>query len=763
MLRNKKKIIVVVSAVIFLTAVLCGCGAGSEDEDVEAEHTAAALEETADAEQTETQIIAGSTGEMIGPGADEELSPSPDPEKNQHIYGEYKIRCSFPYLLDFGFSNGYAWTEYGDDDREQCICMIDENGELVFTARLDDLRDFMGKGDFRNIVCQDGVSCLYTNGSYMIFDTNGNILDFKTGTNYVSYHMLGYGYDEFLIWKEVKDITGKSSDYIYTVDMHGSVLREPYPVDGGSTSNQRFTCLGKGIFTDGLYFCDLSQNIWKHLNARLGSKLTHWIGRESCGCNHCWIFDNYPVARVFAYYGDDRGYILRDQVYGVLGMDSEHKRHCVIYDINENVIADIDDEFSDMKIERFGLYSGGYIPVMLKDGNNDSLVTVLDSNGEALFSPISPDLLHLCVQSCYDGFFAVKGNRANDDVKIITPAGEVRYICDDVSELGNDAYMYADDGSFLSGGYLFEMNSLLGRDHLYSAAGEIMKNMYVSLDGTRIIDTVLFTDRTQTLGRLDGKLSAANASMTDELSDIFGRSSNDFDRDLPKIAAIMSEKSENNSSGAITSLYKSYGIKNIETYHYGEGMLGGGASAFGTMKLDINGTETDILVITCRGSQSAGEFIGDLFKGWIGDKTDPFLGQNVWHNNYEFKEKVWSGLNDCLDKYPDIKTSGNLKILVTGHSLGGAAAGMVGTKIDSEIASNTFFNPVVSKEDVYVYTFGAIKVVDSDTNVSSGYENIHNIYNYYDAFGYRGNYSMTNASSANAKFGHTELFELGLV
>lgn len=85
---------------------------------------------------------------------------------------------------------------------------------------------------------------------------------------------------------------------------------------------------------------------------------------------------------------------------------------------------------------------------------------------------------------------------------------------------------------------------------------------------------------------------------------------------------------------------------------------------------------------------------------------------------------------------------------------------MAGARIDSEIASKAFFNPTVSKEDVYVYTFGTIKVVDSDTNVLSGYENIHNIYNYYDAFGFRGNYSWTNASSANAKFGHTELFEL---
>lgn len=370
------------------------------------------------------------------------------------------------------------------------------------------------------------------------------------------------------------------------------------------------------MFTDGYYFCDLNKNLWKHVKFKYD--LDHWIKKEFCDCEKCQIFDNYPMARVFAYYDDDRGYILQDQVYGIIAMDLEHKRHCIIYDIDGNVIADIDNEFLDMKIERFGLYSGGYIPVMLKDSDNHSYVTVLDSNGNSLFNPISPNILRLYPQSCYNGYFAVDGNRSNDHMKVITPDGEVKYVGDDLSGLGNEASMYAEAGSFISGGYLFEMNALHGKVHLlYSASGEFMKDVYVSMDGTKRIDTVLLTDRTQALNQLDGKLSVA-----DELSDIFSRSSNDFDIYLAKIAAIMSEESEKNSPSAINSLYKSYGIKNIETYHYDEGMLGGGASAIGTMKLDINGVDTDILVITCRGSVSQGEFIGDLFKGWIGNKTD---------------------------------------------------------------------------------------------------------------------------------------------
>ena len=67
----------------------------------------------------------------------------------------------------------------------------------------------------------------------------------------------------------------------------------------------------------------------------------------------------------------------------------------------------------------------------------------------------------------------------------------------------------------------------------------------------------------------------------------------------------------------------------------------------------------------------------------------------------------------------------------------------------------------MDKEDIYAYTFGAIKVLDEENknkNISNGYENIHNIYNYFDSFGPNGNLSVTNASAIKAKFGHTELY-----
>lgn len=63
------------------------------------------------------------------------------------------------------------------------------------------------------------------------------------------------------------------------------------------------------------------------------------------------------------------------------------------------------------------------------------------------------------------------------------------------------------------------------------------------------------------------------------------------------------------------------------------------------------------------------------------------------------------------------------------------------------------------QEDIYVYTYGAIKALTTDENVTDGYENIHNIYNKYDSFGPYGNLGALSVSSPNAKFGHTDMFD----
>ncbi|MCI8785549.1 MAG: leucine-rich repeat protein [Eubacterium sp.] len=236
---------------------------------------------------------------------------------------------------------------------------------------------------------------------------------------------------------------------------------------------------------------------------------------------------------------------------------------------------------------------------------------------------------------------------------------------------------------------------------------------------------------------------------------LFQSPSTKYNNRLALIAADMSEKAEEGED-AIRALYESYGISDCECYNFD----GSAAFAIGQTALTIDGADATVLVITARGTKNFAETVGDLFKGGEVD----FLGKRVWKNVHEFYQKIRDGLDDYIEKYPAIKTKEHLKILVNGHSLGGAAANMVGARLtNDEGISGYMWRQYIGKEDIYVYTFGAIKVLNDlyeNKNVSDGYENIHNIYNFYDSYGPNGNWSWTNASAMRAKFGHTELYYL---
>lgn len=235
---------------------------------------------------------------------------------------------------------------------------------------------------------------------------------------------------------------------------------------------------------------------------------------------------------------------------------------------------------------------------------------------------------------------------------------------------------------------------------------------------------------------------------------LFEKPSTQYDNQLAFVTAEMSEKAEDKTGTGIRRLFRECGISNYETYNYG----GSSAFAIGHDTLCINGVDTTVLVIVARGTQTPAEAIGDLFKGYPSNKEQDFLEWKVFNNVYEFEEQIWNSLDEYLLKYPEIESADSLKILVTGHSLGGAAANMIAARFTRYAEWGGWWSDAADKEDIYAYTFGAIKVFDEENNVSDGFENIHNIYNYYDSYGPYGNLNYTNVSSLNAKFGHTDLF-----
>ena len=682
--------------------------------------------------------------------------------KDEKSYEEYDIIISQDHYVYTEFSEGLAWT-FLQNKGKKYLGIINENGDLIFVAGTREIYHLLGGRDLHNTIFRDGISALYTGAGYIIFNKDGIIQNCEIGNKYEKYKMLGYGAGEFLITKEEYDGFERKTKHFYSIDEWGNVLGDNIYIGGDSMTKQHLVYLEPGVFTDGVVLYDLNKGVYKRFDASLSNELDRWFRNPNSETFIQNVYYNeYPLTRAFAYYGDCWGFDLKEDVCRYTYYENNN-HHYAFYDMDGNLLVDIDEDKIGMRIAGVGMYSNGYIPLRLEDANHVDYLTVVNLQGDMIYSPLRFDeygILNLRGLSSYNGYVGVEMKRDNTDFAIVTPQGEIKYIGDDLSEMGDNAYMYGTDGCLIAGGYIFGMNHDTAYDRLYTRDGEYLDDVYMSLDGKRSIDRVHTTDATNDLSQLGNVLSYEERCSIPRLEKGFQGSSMQFDIEMAKLAAIFSMASEDITAYNIKNAYKAYGIQDVKTYNYGTQILGGGASCFGRTKISVDGDDVDLLIITCRGSTTVAEFAGDLFKGFDDMKKIPFLGHEVWDNNYDFEEKVWSAFSDYLYHYPELRSTEHLKILINGHSLGGAAASMIGARIDYGIEAGVLFNKNVSKEDVFDYTFGAIKTVTSDTNITSGYENIHNIYNYYDAFGYRGEYSWTNASSAGAKFGHTELFEL---
>ena len=247
---------------------------------------------------------------------------------------------------------------------------------------------------------------------------------------------------------------------------------------------------------------------------------------------------------------------------------------------------------------------------------------------------------------------------------------------------------------------------------------------------------------------------------------LFEEPSTIYNKDLATISAWMSGEAEDGPQYISSFLLGlDFQVSNIDTERY---VADGGAYVVAHTWLNCQGRNTPILIVICRGTKKLEEMIGDQFHG--GSVYDAVLGTKMNNNVYEFaygkgdEDGVWQGIDAYLDAHPEIKSSSEIKVLVTGHSLGGAAANVVAAKMTALVGRGEWLADKVSQSDIFCYTFGAINVLSDkeQSNIEDGFENIHNIYNYYDSFGPNGNWLENhggyNVSQPECKFGHTELY-----
>ncbi len=218
---------------------------------------------------------------------------------------------------------------------------------------------------------------------------------------------------------------------------------------------------------------------------------------------------------------------------------------------------------------------------------------------------------------------------------------------------------------------------------------------------------------------LDGVRYYGGAVDTSITEDIFYQDSSEYHSNIAEIAAALSSASYNGKRETgyyINSAYRQLGFTsdNIEIYGYPskDYSFSIASGKFG---------QTTVLAVTLKGNSGTDDFYNQINK----DFSQPFMNSMTNPDYYDFYIRVKNALDEYISGHSEILNSaqdGKLKVLVSGHSIGGAGASLLGAELNS---SDSVLK--LSENDIFVYTFGCPDVYNALPEVNC--TNIINIVN----------------------------------
>ncbi|MCL2494603.1 MAG: hypothetical protein FWE98_02965 [Oscillospiraceae bacterium] len=160
-------------------------------------------------------------------------------------------------------------------------------------------------------------------------------------------------------------------------------------------------------------------------------------------------------------------------------------------------------------------------------------------------------------------------------------------------------------------------------------------------------------------------------------------------------------------------------IWGVENPHFKVGSIALGDATLVVVKLDGSG------------AFGSGQYLVSNFIGYYGyaAQAAPYCCYRVEAGYRSYADAVWETLGGLKSTFECKK---NLKLLITGHSMGGAGANLLGVRLEKE---GQIAGVKIDRKDIYVYAFESPNVYldPCDPYAGAEFDNIYNFVNSTDA------------------------------
>jgi len=223
------------------------------------------------------------------------------------------------------------------------------------------------------------------------------------------------------------------------------------------------------------------------------------------------------------------------------------------------------------------------------------------------------------------------------------------------------------------------------------------------------------------------------------------RPSTEFNRDIALMAASLTM-----DESAFRERYGAPGKPlALESFPAGTFMWGVEHPDFKVGSIALGDTTVVVIKLDGSGAFGSGQYAVSNFIGYYGYamKSEPYCGYRVEAGYRSYADAVWETLNGLKNTFEGKK---NLKLLITGHSMGGAGANLLGVRFEKE---GQIAGAKIDKKDIYVYAFESPNVYMDlrDPYAGAQFDNICNLVNSTD---------IAVLFMPGQRFGKTYVFDL---